>query len=118
LASRQRLRQECQRPRRPCHYTLTLPFARLAPQTHCQTVLASDLDHLCCPGRRICPRPGFFWDQISVVFLIVLVTTWAATQWTPWRLGFQPELGQPLFELARGVPVCLPPAFFWVVVRL
>ena len=53
------------------------------------------------------------WGQITVVFLIVLVTIWAATQWTAWRLGFQPELGQPWFELARGVPVYLPPAFFW-----
>jgi type IV secretion system protein VirD4 len=53
------------------------------------------------------------WGQITVVFLIVLIAIWAATQWTAWRLGFQPELGQPWFELARGVPVYLPPAFFW-----
>ena len=53
------------------------------------------------------------WGQIIVVFLIVLFTIWAATQWTAWRLGFQPELGQPWFELMRGVPVYLPPAFFW-----
>jgi type IV secretion system protein VirD4 len=53
------------------------------------------------------------WGQIIVVFLIVLLTIWAATEWTAWRLGFQPELGQPWFELARGVPVYLPPAFFW-----
>jgi type IV secretion system protein VirD4 len=53
------------------------------------------------------------WGQIIVVCLIVLMTIWAATQWTAWRLGFQPQLGQPWFELARGVPVYLPPAFFW-----
>jgi len=53
------------------------------------------------------------WGQITVVFLIVLIAIWTATQWTAWRLGFQPELGQPWFELARGVPVYLPPAFFW-----
>jgi type IV secretion system protein VirD4 len=53
------------------------------------------------------------WGQITVVFLIVLIAIWAATQWTAWRLGFQPELGQPWFELARGMPVYLPPAFFW-----
>ena len=53
------------------------------------------------------------WGQITVVFLIVLITTWTATQWTAWRLGFQPELGHPWFELAHGVPVYLPPAFFW-----
>ena len=43
----------------------------------------------------------------------MLVTIWAATQWTAWRLGFQPELGQPWFEIVRGAPVYLPPAFFW-----
>jgi type IV secretion system protein VirD4 len=52
------------------------------------------------------------WGQITTVFLIVLFTTWAATQWTAWRLGFQPGLGQPWFELA-GWPIYYPPAFFW-----
>jgi type IV secretion system protein VirD4 len=52
------------------------------------------------------------WGQIAVVFTIVLVTTWAATQWTAWRLGFQAQLGIPWFHLA-GWPVYYPPAFFW-----
>lgn len=52
------------------------------------------------------------WGQISLVFAIVLVTLWGATQWTAWRLGYQLQLGPPWFELA-GVPVYLPPAFFW-----
>jgi type IV secretion system protein VirD4 len=53
------------------------------------------------------------WGQILVVLMVVLVTMWAATQWTAWRLGFQPQLGQPWFELVHGIPVYLPPAFFW-----
>ncbi len=53
------------------------------------------------------------WGQITVVLAIVLVTTWAATQWTAWKLGYQPQLGQPWFELMPGIPVYLPPAFFW-----
>src|SRR5258708_3699420 len=53
------------------------------------------------------------WGQIIVVFAIVLVTMWAATQWVAWKLGYQPQLGQPWFELLPGVPVYLPPAFFW-----
>jgi type IV secretion system protein VirD4 len=53
------------------------------------------------------------WGQITVVVLIVLATTWAATQWTAWRLGFQPQLGQPWFQIVPGMPVYLPPAFFW-----
>ncbi|MGM4929630.1 conjugal transfer protein TraG [Tardiphaga sp. 619_E2_N8_5] len=52
------------------------------------------------------------WGQIIVVFLIVLFTIWGATEWTAWRLGFQPELGRPWFELA-GMPVYYPPVFFW-----
>jgi hypothetical protein len=32
------------------------------------------------------------WGQIVVVFATVLATLWAATQWTAWRLGFQPQL--------------------------
>jgi len=53
------------------------------------------------------------WGQITFVLTIVLITTWAATQWTAWRLGYQPQLGHPWFELAPGVPIYLPPAFFW-----
>ncbi|WAX93448.1 conjugal transfer protein TraG [Aminobacter sp. NyZ550] len=52
------------------------------------------------------------WGQIAVVFTIVLVMTWAATQWVAFRLGFQPQLGAPWFELV-GLPVYYPPAFFW-----
>ncbi|MCA2411288.1 conjugal transfer protein TraG [Rhizobium leguminosarum] len=52
------------------------------------------------------------WGQLITVCLIVLMTTWAATQWTAWRLGFQPQLGVPWFELA-GWPIYYPPAFFW-----
>ncbi|MBB2969525.1 conjugal transfer protein TraG [Mesorhizobium sp. RMAD-H1] len=52
------------------------------------------------------------WGQIAVVFTIVLMTTWAATQWTAWRLGFQAQLGNPWFELT-GWPIYYPPALFW-----
>jgi len=52
------------------------------------------------------------WGQIAVVFTIVVVTTWTATQWTAWRLGFQAQLGNPWFELA-GWPIYYPPALIW-----
>ncbi|MEM8992168.1 MAG: conjugal transfer protein TraG [Pseudomonadota bacterium] len=52
------------------------------------------------------------WGQILVVFLIVLTTTWCATQWVAWRLGFQAQLGSRWFE-AFGMPIYPPPAFFW-----
>jgi type IV secretion system protein VirD4 len=59
------------------------------------------------------PATKILWGPIVAVLLIVLATTWGATQWTAWRLGYQPELGQPWFELMHGVPIYLPPAFFW-----
>jgi len=52
------------------------------------------------------------WGQILTVFAIVLSTTWGATQWTAWRLGFQHQLGSSWFDLA-DIPVYPPPAFFW-----
>ena len=52
------------------------------------------------------------WGQILVVFTIVLVCVWGATEWVAWRLAFQPELGQPWFRVL-GFPFYLPPAFFW-----
>ena len=52
------------------------------------------------------------WGQIVTVFLIVLVTTWAATQYVAWELGFQAQLGSPWFRVG-GWPVYYPPAIFW-----
>ncbi len=52
------------------------------------------------------------WGQVTIVFVIILMAIWAATEWTAWRLGFQPELGRPWFELAHSLPVYYPPAFF------
>ncbi|MBB6014515.1 type IV secretion system protein VirD4 [Aquamicrobium lusatiense] len=52
------------------------------------------------------------WGQISIVFLIILATTWGSTQYVAWSLGYQPQLGPPWFVLF-GVPVYYPPAIFW-----
>jgi type IV secretion system protein VirD4 len=52
------------------------------------------------------------WGQIAVVFLIVLCTTWGATQYVAWSLGFQTQLGPAWFVVA-GWPVYYPPAIFW-----
>ncbi|MFT9090571.1 MAG: conjugal transfer protein TraG [Gluconacetobacter sp.] len=52
------------------------------------------------------------WGQITLVLLIVFVAIWSATEWTAWRLGFQPQLGAPWFMVA-GWPFYYPPAFFW-----
>lgn len=52
------------------------------------------------------------WGQVVAVFLIILASVWAATQWTAAALGFQPELGTPWFS-AFGNPVYRPYDLFW-----
>ena len=51
------------------------------------------------------------WGQILTVFAIVILTTWAATQWTAYKLGFQPQLGPPWFMLGDW-PIYYPWSFF------
>jgi type IV secretion system protein VirD4 len=45
--------------------------------------------------------------QILIVFAIVILGVWCATEWCAWRLDFQPRLGAPWFELI-GLPVYYP----------
>ncbi|WIW50305.1 conjugal transfer protein TraG (plasmid) [Bradyrhizobium sp. 62B] len=52
------------------------------------------------------------WGQLVAVGAIVLLTIWSATEWTAWRLAFQPELGLPWFKI-YGFAVYYPPEFFW-----
>jgi len=56
------------------------------------------------------------WGQILVVGLLALAGVWLATEWTAWRLGFQPQLGPPWFRFGDW-PIYPPPAFFvwWFV---
>ena len=52
------------------------------------------------------------WGQVLIVGLVVLVAVWTATEWTAWRLAFQPELGRPFGRLF-DFPLYAPPIFFW-----
>ena len=52
------------------------------------------------------------WGQITIVFLIILATTWGATQYVAASLGYQAQLGPPWFVLF-GTPLYYPPAIFW-----
>ncbi len=51
------------------------------------------------------------WGQVLAVLAVALAFVWAATEWTAWRLGYQPQLGHPWFTLG-GWPFYPPPAFF------
>jgi len=52
------------------------------------------------------------WVQVVLVCSTALSFIWGATEWTSWRLAFQPQLGQAWFTLF-GWPIYQPPAFFW-----
>jgi len=52
------------------------------------------------------------WGQILTVFLIVLATTWGATEYVAWKLGFQAQLG-PAWFTVMGWPFYYPPSFYW-----
>lgn len=51
------------------------------------------------------------WGQIIIVSLVAVSFIWAATQWTAWRLGFQPQLGVPMTDVL-GWPIYPPWSFF------
>jgi type IV secretion system protein VirD4 len=51
--------------------------------------------------------------QILIVFAIIILGVWAATQWAASMLAYQPELGSP-WQILGGVPVYRPwELFFW-----
>lgn len=50
---------------------------------------------------------GVLFGQIAVVFGIVIVGVWSATQWTAAALGYQVRLGSPWFDFF-GTPVYHP----------
>ncbi|HTM82234.1 conjugal transfer protein TraG [Asticcacaulis sp.] len=52
------------------------------------------------------------WGQIVAVVTTALLAVWAATEWTAWRLAFQPELGAPWFQLS-ALPIYRPFEFFF-----
>src|SRR6195952_1623133 len=51
------------------------------------------------------------WGQLFLVSIVVLAFLWGATEWTAWRLGFQPQLGPAWFTVGHW-PVYQPLAFF------
>ncbi len=52
------------------------------------------------------------WGQVLCVLATALITTWIATEWTAWRLGFQAQLG-PAWFTAGPLPV-YPPFQFYI----
>ena len=51
------------------------------------------------------------WGQLLFVSIVVLGFLWVATEWTAWRLAYQPQLGPAWFMIGRW-PIYQPLAFF------
>ncbi len=58
------------------------------------------------------PATRILWGQVLAVGLVAFFAVWASTEWTAWRLAFQPQLGRP-WSTFGGMPLYAPPAFFW-----
>src|SRR3984957_1235280 len=52
------------------------------------------------------------WGHVFAVSVTALLFLWAATEWTAYRLAFQPELGMPWFSVL-GWRFYQPAALFW-----
>lgn len=50
---------------------------------------------------------GVLFGQIALVFTIVAIGVWGATEWAAAQLGFQSQLGEPWFFVA-GLPIYRP----------
>src|ERR1700756_4436739 len=68
----------------------------------------------CCFGWASALRMSatrILWGQLLLVSMVVLAFLWAATEWTAWRLAFQPQLGPAWFVIGRW-PIYQPLALF------
>ena len=81
----------------------------------CATLRREETCH--CAGARRCALPlamsatRILWGQLLFVSIVVLGFLWAATEWTAWRLAYQPQLGPAWFMIGRW-PIYQPLAFF------
>src|SRR6266404_534392 len=74
------------------------------PSSSCSLFGARSVTIIALRSGPVLSATKILWGQILVVSVIVLAAIWGATQWTAWRLGYQPRLGTPWTEIA-GMPV-------------
>ena len=49
------------------------------------------------PDENADSGAGILWPSVSAILGVILLTCWIATQYTAYKLGYQPALGAPLF---------------------
>jgi type IV secretion system protein VirD4 len=89
---------------------LTNRYLRYDAQHHDEKLIAVER----CLERASALRMSatkILWGQLLFVSVVVLAFLWAATEWTAWRLAFQPQLG-PAWLVVGHWPVYQPLAFF------
>jgi type IV secretion system protein VirD4 len=64
-----------------------------------------------CPSPLGMSATRILWGQLLLVSMVVLAFLWVATEWTAWRLAFQPQLGAAWFVIGRW-PIYQPLALF------
>jgi type IV secretion system protein VirD4 len=69
--------------------------------------------HLPLGAHSLLPMSGtrILWGQLLFASIVVLAFLWTATEWTAWRLAFQPQLGPAWFTIGRW-PIYQPFVFF------
>ena len=55
------------------------------------------------PDARTGTASGIYYGSIAAVLGCTLLVVWGTTQWAAWRLGFHPDLGQPVFAIEPGL---------------
>jgi len=89
---------------------LTIRFLRHGARDHDSDWIAVE----CQPDLRIplcMSATKILWGQLFFASLLVLAFLWTATEWTAWRLGFQPQLGPAWFMIGPW-PMYQPLALF------
>ena len=95
----------------PSEFRAATPSTTLAPNSGLPVRLLPFQVSVVMKGTKI------FWGQVLLVGAVVLAFIWAATEWTAWRLAFQPELGAPLVRAVRLAALSAA-GLLLVVVRL
>src|SRR5215472_154792 len=89
---------------------LTSRYLRHGAHHHDGERIVVECCFVCASALRM-SATKILWGQLLFVSVVVLAFLWGATEWTAWRLAFQPQLGPAWLTIARW-PIYQPAAFF------
>ncbi len=62
--------------------------------------------------RKVPGAAAIMSQTLGILFGITILACWTATEYSAWKLGFQPSLGEPLYAAPNGFKVYMPFDFF------